>query len=147
MVTADQASANVKTATRVLARDLGFYVNDGSGFDIGALTPAQQIQLTNSLAAYIKGHPELFDTGAADLTNPYNSAAYATNALPSDASLSFDEFADSFLANARAINPLDPANIGTVGKYVLTAAVIVGLGYLAIKFLPDSIARAKIKAP
>jgi|GEM_PF-7067112 len=79
MVSAAQASANVRTATLNEARRLGFYTNDGSGFAINSLAPSQQIALTNAVAAYILAHRDLFDTGATDLTNPWLSATKGTN--------------------------------------------------------------------
>lgn len=130
MVTPAQATANVKSATRLLAAGLGFYSGDGSGFDYGKLTADQHIALTNALATYISGHPALFDTGAADLTNPVNSAPLAHNTAQQDTSYSVDEFADAFLNNARAVNPFDPANIATVGKWVLLAVVVLGIAWL-----------------
>ncbi len=141
MVTASQARANVASATTLLARQLGLYSNDGSGFDYSALSPNDQITLTNALAAYIQAHPALFDTGATDLTNPALSAAYSTNSGIEENNYALGQFVDTALSEARAINPLDSQNIGTVGKYLLGAAVILGAVYIVAK--PGALASLK----
>lgn len=121
------------SAARTLAIQLGFYTGTGSGFSFGNLTPQQQITHTNALAAYVTAHPALFDTGAPDLTNPVNSAPYAQNQNIADASYSGAEAVDAFLSSARAVNPLDPQNFPTIGKYLLGAAVVLGVVYIILK--------------
>lgn len=137
MPTAEQSAANVRTATAMLARSMGFYSNDGSGFQYVDLAPAQQVALTNALASYIVARPDLFDAFT------INQAMQARNTPIGSASITLGEFTDAFIENARAINPLDPQNLPTVGKYLFYGVVTLGAVYLVVTFLPAAIAKSK----
>lgn len=125
MVTPAQAKANVASATRYLAEQLGFYVNDGSGFKYENLTPQRQITLTNALAEYIRTHPASFDTGAADLTNPVNSAPLAVNQQISDTSISLDEFIDAAAASGDSV-------LTTIGNRIFIGLLVLGVVYVVV---------------
>lgn len=139
MPTAAQSAANVRTATAMLARSLGIYTNDGSGFEYVNLRPEQQVALTNAVASYIVGRPDLFDAAT------INNAMQARNTPIGSTSISLGEFTDAFIENARAINPLDPQNLPTVGKYLFYGALTLGAVYLVVTFLPAAIAKSKVK--
>ncbi len=131
MVTPAQASANVKSATRLLAQRLGLYVNDGSGFSAASvLNPNDQIALTNALADYIAANPALFDTGANDLTNPILSAPQAKNQALQDTGMTLGDFETNVLGSFRA-------DLVSMGKYLLAAAVVVALGYVITRAILD----------
>ena len=48
------------------------------------------------------------------------------------------DFVDAAAAEARKINPLDSQNIPSVGKAILTAAVIIGIAYIVVKNWPPA---------
>jgi len=133
VVTAQQARQNVDTATRLIAGRLGFYSNSGAGFSHGDLQPAQQIALTNALADYILANPALFDTGAADLTNPVRSADLAKNEQLDSTGGALSTFLDESLRSARAANPFDALNLPTVAKWLFFGALALGALWLFLR--------------
>lgn len=136
-VSREQAARNVATATAIQERALGLMPEAG-GSRYSDLAPQEQIALTNAVAAYILTRPDLFDTGAADLTNPFRLAAYATNsALENPNEYAFGQFVDEVASNARTINPLDPANAPTLGRNLLIIAALLGVVYVVAKTAPD----------
>lgn len=146
-VSREQALRNVRTATIVQARALGYLPEGNAPFLYNALTAVQQVTLTNALATYISTRPELFDTGETSLVNPYLSARHALNLPPVDSSAYLvGGFVDAVLENAREINPLDPQNIGSNGQRIFWGVVIVGtvavLAYTAPRWLSALRSRA-----
>ena len=124
-LTAANFAANLKTARTVVAQRLGF--------DPSNLTYDQRTQYNKALAGYISQYPNSFSALTLDIAR--RELQQGDYPALSDTGLDLGAFVDAAVANAQAINPLDPQNIGTVGKYLLGAAAVVVFGYLVVKLL------------
>ena len=121
MVSVEQSAANAKTAAAVVARSLGYYNNDGSGFHVADLTADQQLKLANALCQYVVAHPSLFTDQA--LAVAQGRIAQSDYGQPlSDPSFSYDDFADATINNVIAAG----AQVAAIGTGTLAAVQTVG---------------------
>lgn len=124
-VSREQSAANARTASAMLARQLGFYENDGSGFRVASLSPENQVKLAEELMRYVQAHPHLFDAKAQDVAR-YHLALPLTGRPLADPSWSLNDFADAMLDEARITLP-------SIGNKLLLGVVVVAVVYFAIK--------------
>jgi hypothetical protein len=124
-VTREQSMQNARTASAVIARSLGFYENDGSGFVVARLSPENQVKLTAELSRYVVANPEKFTAQALDVAK-YHLSLPMTGQPLLDPDWTLSEFSDAFLDEARITLP-------NVGNKLLLAVVVVAVVYFGIK--------------
>lgn len=130
-MTPEQSRANVRTATAFLARQLGFYTNDGSGFEYGRLTPQQQITLTNALAGYITANPGKFSQETI-----WNAEQSRNSPIEPVEGITLAGFADAFIDQAGITLP-------DLGGKLYRAGLFFCFVYLLIKYLPGALQSVK----
>lgn len=122
MLSAANHAANLRTASRVIRERLGLPTDTGTwSFD-------QRQRFNQTLAEYIASYPGSFSSDVLEIARRRLQENPATVLL--DTSLDFSALLDSAAVTARGLNPFDPSNIGTVGKWLLAAVVVLGIFWL-----------------
>lgn len=109
----------------MLARQFGFYENNGGGFVVASLSPENQVRLGDALAAYVAQHPDKFTEQAAAAAAYHLSLPGTGKPLARDG-WTLEDFADALLEQASFTLP-------SIGNKLLIAAVIVAAVYFGVK--------------
>lgn len=125
-MTAEQNRANLRSAERVVAIQLG--IDDQGGTWRTSLTYEQRVAYDKALAAYIAAHPSAF----ADSTVETAQLVTSQNLTPlADASFSLEDFSSAVVDNAVGIGD-SVANVGrgvtntlSLAKWGIPLAVLV----------------------
>jgi hypothetical protein len=124
-VTVEQSKANARTASAMLARQFGFYENNGGGFVVASLSRENQVALGDALAAYVVEHPALF-TDQAIAAASYHLRLPGTGKPLAREGWTLGEFADALLDEAKITLP-------SIGNKLLIAVVVVAAVYWGVK--------------
>lgn len=109
-VTAEQNRLNLRTASRNVARAIGY---DAATFDPKDFTFDQRTAYVHALAAYIADRPQLFTDGTLATAANVSAKDYGSIA---DTAPTFDAFADAFIDEALAVGQ----SVASVGEGVKT---------------------------
>jgi hypothetical protein len=143
MVSKEQSAKNAKTATAVIARELGIYENDGGGFRANELTPADQVRLADQVAHYVIAHPSLFDANAQASAKYHLSLPGADKPLagPGD---TLSDYTAAILSQveiaADAVGGVGRGVLNTfkLAEWVLPVAAVVAAGIVLFRFYQKS---------
>lgn len=117
MVSKAQSILNARTASAVIARDLGIYNNEGAGFVVGSLPAADQVRLADELMRYVIAHPSLFDADAVAVAHYHLTLPLSGKPL-ANADASLGDYAEALLDRV-----VDAGNaVGGIGRGVLNTA-------------------------
>lgn len=125
MLTAANYAANLKTAAGNAAATAGV-----SGLPPSEFTLAQRTAYNKALVAQILAYPNSFSPETLNIAATMNTD-YGRRGYYFDSALG--TIASSVADTATAINPLAVGNIGTVGKYILLALVVLAAFWLFLK--------------
>lgn len=124
-LTADNYAANLRTAARNAAASAGV-----TGLAPSTWTLAQRQAYNRALAGQILKYPASFSAESLNTAATVNTDyGLRGHAFDTALGIATDTAADT----VRSINPLDPQNIGTVGKWLLIALVALAAFWLFLR--------------
>lgn len=136
--TAAEYRSNLWLARLRVGQTLGYDWSAGSPAEFAALTPDQQQTFTDALSAYVVARPTVFDPVAVEAARRRlsNTGVFGVSLADNSATAALTEFRDEVANNAEALATAFPRVL--VG--LLALAVVA---FIAVKYLPDSIAKAR----